>query len=407
MDYFMMNGAIQTNKSILISILFTIIILFYGNFQFRAIFTWFPSLIIIFIATLFLIKSAKMNKIFLKVVVINSLWLVYALAFSFSVLNFEIHIKAILETLLYILMFSIIIFYLSKDINKLFKTLLFSLNIFLFVSIIVLLFKITGLYDNGHSFSSLYSNRNTFAFMALVYLTIVLNLPKYIIYRYKTVAIIMLAVFILFTGSSKGVLGMIIVFGLFILKQYNFKKIIFILPVFLLLLGGLLLVFKDTSDRLMKKADAISGFENNYQSDSIGHDSGKIRIFLAINAIDIFLNHKISGVGVNNGQYYLTLPDAYKNEMDSLNSQNNITEMLLNVGLPGFLMFYLPLLYLIYRSIGSKSTNSEIKLMVISLIILKIFMDIGMKSYNDAGHVFLLILIWFLYYTKEEERKTI
>lgn len=396
-----MNNSLKIQSKfnyLIISFIFTIVILFYGNFQFRTIFTWLPSLLVIFTSILIFITYVKVNKVLLKVIFINSIWLLYALLFSFSVLNFEIHIKAILETLLYILVFSIIIFYLSKDINKLFKTLLFSLNIFLFVSTIVLLFKITGLYDNGHSFSSLYSNRNTFAFMALVYLTIVLNLPKYIIYRYKTIAIIMLVIFILLTGSSKGVLGMVIIFGLFILKQYNFKKIIFILPVFLLLFSGSLLVFENTSDRLMQKVDALSGMDDSYKADNIGHDSGKIRIFLAINAINIFLDHKVSGVGVNNGQYYLTLPDAKKNEMDSLNSQNNITEMLLNVGLPGFLMFYIPLLYLLYKSVKKNSIDNEIKTMVITLVILKIFMDIGMKSYNDAGHVFLLILAWFLYY---------
>ncbi|HIE44713.1 MAG TPA: oligosaccharide repeat unit polymerase, partial [Flavobacteriaceae bacterium] len=251
----------------LVSVLFTTIILFYGNFQFRAIFTWFPSLMIIFIATLFLIKSGKVDKIFLKVVVINSLWLVYALAFSFSVLNFNIHIKAILETFLYILIFSIIINYFIKDVKKLFKTILFSLNIFLMVSSFVFIFKITGLYDDGHPFSSLYSNRNTYAFMAVVYLIIILNLPSYISYKFKTISILMLLFFILITGSSKGSLGIIIVLVLYFLGKYSLKKIIFILPLFFILIFGSSFIFETTVIRLNKKIDAISKFENNYRAD--------------------------------------------------------------------------------------------------------------------------------------------
>jgi len=396
-----MNIITQKNKihtAMLVSVLFTTIILFYGNFQFRAIFTWFPSLMIIFIATLFLIKSGKVDKIFLKVVVINSLWLVYALAFSFSVLNFNIHIKAILETFLYILIFSIIINYFIKDVKKLFKTILFSLNIFLMVSSFVFIFKITGLYDDGHSFSSLYSNRNTYAFMAVVYLIIILNLPSYISYKFKTISILMLLFFILITGSSKGLLGIIIVLVLYFLGKYSLKKIIFILPLFFILIFGSSFIFETTVIRLNKKIDAISRFENNYRADNIGHNSAKVRIFLAYDAIDIFLDNKVSGVGVNNGQFYLQIPKSFESLMVSINSQNNITEMLLNVGFPGFLLFYLPLFYLLYKSIYSNSKNREIKLMVISLVILKILMDTGMKSYNDAGHVFLLILSWSLYY---------
>lgn len=383
----------------LLSFLFTIIILFYGNFQFRVIFTWFPSLIIILIASMLLMKYTKLNKMFLKIVSINSMWLVYALLFSFSVFNFDIHIKAILETFLYILVFSIIINYLIKDIKVLFKTVLYSMNIFLIVAILIFLLKITGLYDNGHSFSSLYSNRNTFAFMALIYLTIVLNLPNYVKYKYKMISILLLLFFVLITGSSKGVLGIVLVFVLYFLGKYSFKKVIFILPIFLIVISSSLLIFQNSSERLIKKVDAISSFNNNYEVDNIGHDSGKIRIFLAINAIDIFLEHKLSGVGVNNGQFYLSLPNAFSKQMNSINSQNNITEMLLNVGLPGFLMFYLPLFYLLYKSIKLSSKNSEIKLTIITLLILKIFMDIGMKSYNDAGHVFLVIFSYFLYKT--------
>jgi len=193
-------------------------------------------------------------------------------------------------------------------------------------------------------------------------------------------------------------LGIIIVLVLYFLGKYSLKKIIFILPLFFILIFGSSFIFETTVIRLNKKIDAISKFENNYRADNIGHNSAKVRIFLAYDAIDIFLDNKVSGVGVNNGQFYLQIPKSFESLMVSINSQNNITEMLLNVGFPGFLLFYLSLFYLLYKSIYTNSKNREIKLMVISLVILKIFMDIGMKSYNDAGHVLLLILSWSLYY---------
>ena len=60
--------------------------------------------------------------------------------------------------------------------------------------------------------------------MALTYLAITLNLPKYITYKFKTPAITVLIFLILITGSSKGVLGLLIIFGVYFFRKYSFKK---------------------------------------------------------------------------------------------------------------------------------------------------------------------------------------
>lgn len=200
------------------------------------------------------------------------------------------------------------------------------------------------------------------------------------------------------TGSTKGLLGILIIFSIYMFFNYKLSNGVPLLVLFFAVFSGLLMIFNDSTERLMKKVNVLENYDVTYTAENIGNDSGAIRMVLAIDAINIFLEHKLKGVGVNNGQYYLTLPKAFRSQMNSINSQNNITEMLLNAGIPGFLLYYFPLIYLLYKSSRSKTKHKEIKVMIITLITLKLSMDIGMKSYNDAAHVFSIILVWSLFY---------
>lgn len=389
-------SKISKSKLYLTSFLFSIIILFFGNMELRAYLMWLPLVITICLSILFLMKKLRIKKFFLKVLLINILWIFYALPFSFSVINPDIHIKAILETILYILGLIIIIFYFFNR-NVLFEMLTLLINIYIFIAILMLILQIIGLYNVGGAFSSLYSNRNVFAFMSLVFLTIALNTPKIIQKRNKK-QVIMLAGLVMLTASTKGLLGIVIVFFIHMLFKYKLKKSLPLLIVFFTVFSCLLLVFNESTERLLKKIDVLENLDADYTADNVGQDSGKIRLFLIIDSIRIILENPITGVGVNNGQYHLTLPTSQKYRMDSLNSQNNITEMFLNVGVPGFILFYFPLFYLLYKSIKIKTKQKEIKTMIVTLVILKLSLDIGMKSYNDVGHVFAIVLSWILFY---------
>jgi O-antigen ligase len=224
----------------------------------------------------------------------------------------------------------------------------------------------------------------------------------------KATFIILLTFFIILTGSTKGLIGLILIYMIYILNNYNFKKALIIIPIVTVLFSAGLLINGKAIDRANDKLNDFAGVSSGeYRADNIGHDSGKIRIFLALQAISVYMENKLTGVGVNNGQYYLELPDAFKSEMESINSQNNYTEMLLNVGILGFAMYYFPILYLLIRTMQSKGCHRHIRTLIISIIFLKIFMDVGMKSYNDAGHVFIVILAWYLYLTLLNTNKII
>ena len=395
-------------KILSVSLLFTVVISFYGNFSFRALFVWLPSFIFILLSFFFVIINAKVSKDVLNNIFINSFWLIFSLFMSFSVLSPEIHLKAILETLLYYLFFVSLLSALPKRKDSIFKMLLLSANIFTVASVFIFVYQSVFVPNFSFTaFSGFHSNRNTFALVCLIFLTIYTNCPRDIrgrnIDSIRFIIVFSLSVLILVTGSTKGVLGLVVIIMVNLIIKYGIKRgVPYLLLISALLVVGLS-VFNDSMARIENKVDAIVTFDNNYDENNIGNDSGKVRVFLAYNAYDIFLDNFYTGVGVNNGQYYLTVPVSFRNSMDSINSQNNITEMLLNGGVVGFLLYYAPILFLLIKLILLKR-KSFVEIIIITLLIIKLSLDTGMKSYNDASHEFILVLSWFLYFKFTSEK---
>ncbi len=98
---------------------------------------------------------------------------------------------------------------------------------------------------------------------------------------------------------------------------------------------------------------------------------------------------------------FLTTPSAIlKGEEYRINSQNNYTEMLLNAGVIGFSLYYLPIIWLFIKILKLDKTHPYffMRNMVLTLLVLKLSLDFGMKSYNNVGHVLVLVLSWTVYF---------
>ncbi|MGF1788985.1 O-antigen ligase family protein, partial [Photobacterium swingsii] len=174
----------------------------------------------------------------------------------------------------------------------------------------------------------------------------------------KNLIICLLLLFVVITGSSKGFIGVAFVSVMYVLFTQKIVNLAKYLLVFLFVSISLIPFADKSISRLSDKFVSITTFDlNSVDSKSIGHDSGKIRLYLMINAFNIALKHPLIGVGVNNGQLYLPLPDSFSRNMDSINSQNNLTEMLLNGGIPSFALYYFPLLFFLYKSLLRKDKN--------------------------------------------------
>jgi len=384
----------------------SVVLCFYGNFELRIYLAWFLSFSIIFVSCLFVATRLKIKKLAINVFLISSMWLFLPIILSSNAFNLEIHIKAILETLMYILFFINLCSCIDGQRNKFFGILRIVILVTAFFSILSLFnyfflskfFTLPGLHSE--TYSGFHSNPNTYSVVLLTLLVNILIFHTKIFNSKRQLSsiVILFGFQILLTGSSKGFIGLAIIFLLIVIfKTKSTKKLFSFL--LLILISLFILTFADKSvNRLTDKIYAVSGFNKfSYDETDIGHDSGKIRLFLMLDSFRIIKDNFWIGVGVNNGQYYITLPTSFRSSMDSINSQNNITEMLLNGGVFAFLLYYGPILSFLILSLMRKDKNNFDHAIII-LSILKIFLDTGMKSYNDASHVMIVIIVYFFHY---------
>ncbi len=385
-----------------IAVLLATLLCFYGNFQLRFFLSWLVAFSIILIYSIFFISRLRVSKISFNVFFLSSMWLISSLLLSPLYNNLEIHIKAILETLLYITFFVCVFNSVIANTNMFYK--MFRLTIYVVMFFSLLSISNYFLFNRGGTFSGFHSNPNTYSSLLLFLIVNIIVFSPYIINSRRTlICILMILSFqVLLTGSSKGFLGLGIIFLFFILlKTKNINKIASVLLLIIATIAVISFSGKST-DRFLDKISAVTSFEQNkYDETNIGHDSGKVRLFLIYDSIRIISDKPIVGVGVNNGQFYLTLPNSFRELMNTINSQNNITEMLLNGGLITFILYYAPLILLLFKS-ATKANKNRFDNGIIIMVILKFFLDIGMKSYNDASHVMAVTLIYYYYFASKK-----
>jgi O-antigen ligase len=386
------------------SLYFAIIMTVSGHLLLKKTFLWGVGAGIVFVAILYILEKRKINKIFFNTILINSSWLIYALFTSYGIISLELHLKSIFETLLYILIIAII-FNNVKELKNIFKIIIFSMYIYLLTSLIVVGLLAVGVDINGstYAFSSISDNRNTYVMINLFYLIILIYMPteykNQFLARFNFLLILMFILLSLLTLSTNGLLSIIIIISMSFTHKYGKLKMILIFPILAILLSFLLFLFPQTLNRTLDKVDSVIMYEHA-DLESKRHSSAGIRLYLAINAFQVFLEHPIKGVGVNNGQFYLESPaNILAGKEKNYNSENNYSEMLLNGGIVAFLLYYVPIILLLYNLIRIDKNHPlyNIRNMIITLLIIKLFSDIGLKSYNHFGHPLILVLSWIIY----------
>ncbi len=121
-----------------------------------------------------------------------------------------------------------------------------------------------------------------------------------------------------------------------------------------------------------------------------------IRSNLVEFGIELFKQHPIKGVGIANYEL-LNIYGIY--------SHSNYIEMLANVGIIGFILFYLPYVDSIKHLFGSKQLKSpEIKLAIITTIIF-IVSDFFMVTYYDLPKIVIFNFVYIILTNTNENNK--
>jgi O-antigen ligase len=123
-------------------------------------------------------------------------------------------------------------------------------------------------------------------------------------------------------------------------------------------------------------------------------ESAFLRSWLIVEGLNVSMRNPAFGVGVDNARFVL-IPAGGKWATSDLGigSHSNYIEMLLNAGIIGWLLHYLPLLY-IYARINGRHPYYRATTTLTALYLL---LGIAMVQYNVFVTVLLYSLIIFLY----------
>ena len=234
-----------------------------------------------------------------------------------------------------------------------------------------------GLYDG--------INPNTIA-ISLIFSIVLL------IYFYNTVriprermaiilVIVYLSVLLIITGSKKGILGL--VFGVLLYKILSSTlkrkiKYILISLIVLIILWQCVMNIPFLYDAVGYRLESMFAVFGT----GIVDGSTENRLLLIKNAIEVWSNHILFGIGLNNFSVVQTVGGS------GYYAHNNYFELLADLGIIGFLIYYIYPLKLVLTETRQNKTRVCLK----TIIIVILFLDMAMVSYQEIQVQFPIML---------------
>lgn len=199
-------------------------------------------------------------------------------------------------------------------------------------------------------------------------------------------------VFALSSGSRKVLLILIVTILFSIFYLYKNKKYIHIYSIITILIMALIVgnTFF-TENALIVRVFSLRSLFGNGEIDI----SLSTRINMIDFGISIFKENFFLGLGANQYRFY------YFSQFGLLAySHNNYIEILVNFGILGFLIYYLPTIKAFYLQLKNKRT-SPFGLLILLLITIILVDDLTTVSmYNKYSHLFLAIIYAYTYHLR-------
>ncbi len=382
----------------------------------------FVSLLVVLVVLIVYFSKKKLFKINKKKLFIVALFLSWLILPIFSGLFYKSsfdNFKYIILVIFYNISSFLFVFYLIKN-NKIETFIRFFSYFFVLVNVVALLFfiffteMVLDLYVRLQ-FSGIYNNRNVLA-IASVFLLALWVFMKDLSNNLLLSLLIqtLLIVLIIATMSTKGLIGIVFIFLLYFVFNFNKKKHVVFFPILILVVtvvyqGGAL---DETLERFKGHlAVAVdSGVERS--------GSSLEREWLITKGLMLVENSPIIGVGLNNTQYYLNSPYRVNHGECGFNcggtyTHNNYVEIFASSGPVSFVLFYIPyfliwlysfvnVIKLFYSKLMGVKYSTEANIMVsFSIVSLILIFDLGYVSYESLFKNFMFILISAFYFLKK------
>lgn len=363
------------NRSVLI--LFFIYMITYNIFSYRSDLIILSELVLIVLILFILIYIAIQKKIIIGsyAIMLSIFYLSICLSFYFSpeaAMSFD---KII--TLTQLILLSYLIYLYLDSIAKIEKFLKIILYSYIFLGIYSL--YIFGL-DNilTHSGAQRFGNEISQINILGVSLAIGAVMSFYYAYyeRIKIFYLIMPFLFVMssLTGSRKAlVITFIGIFMLLILKN-NFKKILnTVLTILFTTIVFFSLIQLPMFDTVLLRMTTLMNFFNG---EGPIDNSTLIRSEMMSYGIEVFKTSPLIGYGLDSFRHFYELRTGW-----STYSHNNYIELLVGLGLLGFLSYYSLYIYVFYNIIKMSIRIKSIAILLLILIVIQLFVDYGAVTY--------------------------
>lgn len=204
---------------------------------------------------------------------------------------------------------------------------------------------------------------------------------------------------IVITQSKKGMIG--IVFGVIIfsiLKENGAKgklKKILLAIIVIITVVEMLTNIPELYDLIGYRFNQFN--EAIWGTLTIGTSTGN-RIMLIRQALDVWMKHIFTGVGLNNFSSYQSVGDI------GYYAHNNYAELLADVGLIGFCIYYYLPIKLCLTKVQSKDITGTF---FRSLMFVLLFFDIGAVSYNVINFIIFYAIYFYKMHINASNTETV
>ena len=223
-------------------------------------------------------------------------------------------------------------------------------------------------------------------------------------YNKKIYRVLYVIVLVLFSTFS-----LLLISGIFSLETFSYVKskkinglaaICIFIPMILYLIFNNSTLYSVLGYRLEKTYLTMT----NQNSSSTVDNSYVERDFYKEKAMELFKEHPLFGVGINN----------FASHMRNINyshvaySHNNYTEILATLGISGFFIYYIFYIYLLVKMIKllrKDEPEYNKTLLLVIILIMFLFLDYGMVSYREIVYAVFLAIVDSYIRVKDKEEK--
>lgn len=206
------------------------------------------------------------------------------------------------------------------------------------------------------------------------------------------------------SGSRKGLVTLIGGFmAILILKNFDNKKLLKSIAkvTFAILIGCVAMLFILQLPMFSNLLDRMSDLGLLLTGKATRETSGWIRFQYIKLGMEIFREHPLGGIGIDNARLYTQSIYGLDHYL-----HNNYVELLSCGGIIGFIIYYSIYIYILVTLIKNRRYRDKEWDICFVLLIIRLVMDYGYVSYVEKETYVYLLLFWFEVYRIKYVRKT-